>query len=90
MYIVQIYSTTKPLLKHENRLNYPPMLPCTTDFATIPALEVPLSQNQVDLLPSIEAALQQNPPTPCDHQGYYYDGAPPPHPPSIYLPLVVH
>jgi hypothetical protein len=39
---------------------YVPMLPCTTDFATIPAVQIPAPVTDYDVLPAIAAALDQS------------------------------
>jgi hypothetical protein len=66
---------------------YAPTLPCVTDFASIPAFDVPLSDTPQDMLPAIVAALQADPQPACDHKGYYYDAVPPPSA-LIYLPAL--
>jgi uncharacterized protein YlzI (FlbEa/FlbD family) len=65
---------------------YVPLLPCVTDFASIPALEIPISATPVDLQPAVGALLQGTN-APCDHQAYTFNNVPPP-PELIFLPQV--
>lgn len=68
---------------------YVPMLPCVTDFSQIPALTIPVSDTPVDLQPAVgDLILQGGNDVVCDHNAYYFDGAPPP-PRKTYLPLVI-
>ncbi len=62
------------------------LLPCVTDFSTIPALEIPQASSPVDLQPAVGALLQGTDAT-CDHQAYYFNNVPPP-PPASFLPVV--
>ena len=41
------------------RVFYPPMLPCETDFAQIPALTIPVNASPADLLSPLVAGLKQ-------------------------------
>lgn len=40
---------------------YPPILPCTTDFASIPAFNIPVAGSQQNMVPSLTAALAGSP-----------------------------
>jgi hypothetical protein len=66
---------------------YPPMLPCVTDFADVPAIELPLRADGslVNLIPQLAAALTGGDSLVCD--GAVYDftaaaGEPPEEPPE--------
>ncbi len=64
---------------------YAPLLPCTTNFANIPSLTIPVTDTLVNLQPSIGALLGQV--APCNHATYDYTFAPPPEH-RMYLPLM--
>jgi hypothetical protein len=68
---------------------YAPILPCVTDFAAIPAFNIPLSPTPQNLMPAIHSALQAASQPACDHKGYYFDGAPPPFSDQLYLPVAL-
>ena len=69
------------------RTFYPPMLPCTTDFAAIPALTIPVSTTPADLLTPIIDSLSQGPSQGCATHVYdFITGLSFPH--SVYLPLI--
>jgi hypothetical protein len=51
---------------------YPPMLPCTADFSTIPALTIPVSTSPANLMNQIVNALSQGSIEGCDHQVYNF------------------
>jgi hypothetical protein len=65
---------------------YVPLLPCTTDFTSLPSIEIPKAAAPVNLNPGI-AALLAGGGNPCDHQGYYFNNVPPP-PKMVYLPAI--
>jgi hypothetical protein len=67
---------------------YVSMLPCLTDFASIPALEIPQSDIPVDLEPAIGDLIALGGNVVCDHHAYYFDNVPPP-PLKIYLPVII-
>jgi hypothetical protein len=48
---------------------YPPMLPCTTDFASVPTIQIPVSGTPVNLLTPLIGTLRQNDPG-CTGQVY--------------------
>jgi len=55
-----------------NKTYYPPLMPCATSFADIPAVSILSTQRDLltsDYLSSVK---------PCDHKVYDYTGAPPP------------
>lgn len=55
---------------------YPPMLPCVTDFADVPAITIPVASSGDDnLMPQILDHLFQNPSLPCDNVVYDFTGA---------------
>jgi hypothetical protein len=56
---------------------YPPMLPCTTSFANVPAIQIPVAATSQPLLNSIIAALQQGTAAGCDGQVYDLTGGTP-------------
>lgn len=66
---------------------YVPTLPCTTTIASVPAIEIPVSQTAVDLLPAIGDLLDQGSDYTCDHTAYTYFTALPA-PIRTYLPVV--
>lgn len=57
---------------------YPPMLPCVTDFADVPAITIPVAASEVDLMPQIIDGVTQNPTLPCDNVVYDFTSAGPP------------
>ncbi len=63
---------------------YAPLLPCTTNFANIPSLTIPVITTPVNLQPSLGALLGQV--APCNHASYDYTNAPPPD--RLFLPLI--
>ena len=67
---------------------YVPLLPCVTDFASIPALEIPQSGVPVDLQPAVGDLIGLGGSVVCDHQAYYFDNVPPP-PLKVYLPIIL-
>lgn len=58
---------------------YVPLLPCVTDFSSIPAITIPVSSTQVDLLAGIVDLILQDAVSACDGQIYDFTGvgAPP-------------
>jgi hypothetical protein len=62
---------------------YVPLLPCTANFANIPALEIPQSDTPLNLQTAVGDLIRQGDNVACDHQGYYY---PPLY--KTYLPTV--
>ncbi len=64
-----------------------PILPCVTDFADVPEIEIPQSNTPVDLLPTVTSLVQAGVTT-CDHMGYYYNNVPTPN--LIFFPMVVN
>lgn len=44
---------------------YAPLLPCVTDFANVPALTIPVSPTQVDLMSQVLSILNQEAPRPA-------------------------
>jgi hypothetical protein len=64
---------------------YVPLLPCETDFANLPPLELPASGSPQNLQPALGAWLEAHPMAPCDHEAYYFNNAPPP-PIRVFLP----
>jgi hypothetical protein len=66
---------------------YVPLLPCATDFASLPALEIPQSANPVNLQTAVGDLIRQGGSVGCDHQGYYFNNVPPP-PLKVYLALL--
>ena len=52
---------------------YPPMLPCTTDFSTIPEIIIPLDDSPQDLGGQLLTALFNGGFPPCDNQIYDYN-----------------
>jgi hypothetical protein len=67
---------------------YVPLLPCVTDFASLPALELPQSDTPQDLQPAIGDWLDANPAAPCDHEVYNFNNVPPP-PLKVFLPALL-
>lgn len=60
---------------------FPPMLPCVTDFADVPAITIPVSQNSVNLMPQVFGIVFPNPTLACDHAVYdFTSGGPQPSP----------
>jgi len=51
---------------------YAPLLPCVTDFANVPALTIPDSPSQADLMPQVLSILNQNANLACDGTVYDY------------------
>ena len=69
---------------------YVPTLPCRTDFAGIPPIEIPQSATSVDLQPAIGNLIRQAASSPaCDHQAYFFNNIPPPAE-SLFLPIIQH
>lgn len=68
---------------------YVPLLPCVTDFAQVPAFDLPVSGAAVDLKPAFHSLLQAGV-AGCNHKAYYFD-APPPvtYDQTLYLPFVL-
>ena len=64
----------KPMFAGKVQVNgdtfYPPMLPCTTDFSTIPAVTIPVSDFLNDLSIQLALPLVQRRVSPCDGQVY--------------------
>ncbi len=67
---------------------YIPLVPCVSDFALIPTLEIPQSLTPVDLEPDIGALIALGGDVVCDHKAYYYPFDPI-LPLLIYLPVIV-
>ena len=67
---------------------YVPMLPCVTDFASIPAVEIPQSVTAVDLQPTIGNLIAQGGNALCDDRFYTYFDVPFQPPSVLYLPIV--
>jgi len=69
---------------------YVPLLPCVTDFADVPAFELPLASTPADLKPAFHNILQAGN-LGCFHKGYIFT-APPPYTldNSLFLPFVLH
>jgi hypothetical protein len=65
---------------------YVPLLPCVTDFASIPALELPQSATPMNLQPAIGDMLRAAPDAACDNQFYTYFNVPPPR--QVFLPVL--
>ena len=80
---VKVMLTGKVLVNYH--VYHVPILPCVTDFAGVPEIEIPISNSQVDLLPTMASLLQAGV-IPCDHQGYYYNNLPISN--LIFLPLL--
>lgn len=58
---------------------YVPLLPCVTDFASLPTLEIPQSAAPADLQPAVGDLIRQGGGSEvCDHQAYYFNNVPPP------------
>jgi uncharacterized repeat protein (TIGR01451 family) len=57
---------------------YPPLLPCTTDFSTIPAITIPFPSSSQDLSGQVLTALFSGDVAPCNNQVYDYTGITPP------------
>jgi hypothetical protein len=67
---------------------YVPMLPCVTDFAAIPAIEIPQAAAPVDLQPAVGDLIRNGGPNVvCDHEAYIFNNVPPP-PLKVHLPLI--
>ncbi len=64
---------------------YAPMLPCVTNFASVPSVTIPITTTPVNLQMSIGDVLAQA--APCVNQYYDYTNAPPPDR-YLYLPLI--
>jgi hypothetical protein len=64
------------------------MLPCVTDFASIPSVEIPLSTAPVNLQPALGDLIGLGGDVVCDHKAYYFDNVPPP-PDKIFLPVAI-
>lgn len=47
---------------------YPPMLPCTTDFSSVPTLNIPVANTPQNLMPQVLASPAQG----CDGQMYVF------------------
>jgi len=67
---------------------YAPFLPCTTSFASIPTLTIPITTTFVNLQPQIGDAIRLGQAQPCAGVVYDYSNAPPPLDKSIYLPII--
>lgn len=67
---------------------YAPLLPCVTSFASIPAVQIPLSTAPQNLMPAILAALQSLSQAECDHTAYTYNSVPPEITSRLNLPLI--
>lgn len=67
---------------------YVPLYPCVTDFASVPALEIPQSENLVNLEPALGDLINQSGDMTCFHKVYDFSSAPPP-PVKLQLPLVL-
>ena len=64
---------------------YAPMLPCVTNFASVPSVTLPITTTPVNVQLSIGDVLAQA--APCVNQYYDYTNAPPPDR-YLYLPLI--
>lgn len=64
---------------------YVPILPCVTDFADIPALEIPQSDNPVDLVSAVGNLIATGSSVTCNHKGYFFNNVPSP-PSKVFLP----
>lgn len=67
---------------------YVPIYPCVTDFASVPALEIPQSENLVNLETALGDLINQSGDMTCFHKEYDFSSPPPP-PAKLYLPLVL-
>jgi hypothetical protein len=65
---------------------YLPTLPCVTDFASIPTLEIPQSDTPVNLQPAVGDLIRLGGDVVCDHKAYYFNSLPQP-PLKNYLPF---
>jgi hypothetical protein len=66
---------------------YPPMLPCVTDFASVPALTIPVNDRPGLLLPTLLSRLRGNPDLVCRGQVYDFRPADDGTGERVYLPL---
>lgn len=57
----------------EGQTFYFPMLPCVTDFASIPAIQIPVSNDPADLMVQIDSLLSATGNPGCDSQAYNYN-----------------
>lgn len=69
---------------------YVPTLPCTTDFASIPAIQLPVSNQPVSLAAGIGDLLRASDSDACFHEPYFFDTAPPQGSERMYLPIILH
>lgn len=53
---------------------YPPMLPCRTDFADVPAIRIPVFERPALIQPQLLFALRRNPDLACRGQVYDFRG----------------
>jgi hypothetical protein len=53
---------------------YIPLLPCVTDFASVPAITLPVSNTFVDLLSAIAATVMAGGYSPCNNAVYNFTG----------------
>lgn len=67
---------------------YVPLVPCVSDFALIPSLEIPQSLTPVDLEPAIGDLIALGGEVVCDHKAYFYPFDPI-LPLSVYLPVII-
>lgn len=67
---------------------YVPILPCVTDFAGIPAIEIPQSNTPVNLESTVGNLIRQGEDFLCDHDAYYFANVPPP-PQQVFLPSII-
>lgn len=84
--------TVKVLLAGKVTINghhyYVPILPCVTDFAGIPAIEIPQSNAPVNLESTVGDLIRQGGDFLCDHDAYYFYNVPPP-PQQLFLPALI-
>lgn len=84
--LVKIMLTGKVIVN--GHTYYVPLMPCVTDFAGIPTLEIPQSGAPVDLQPAVGDLIQQGGGAEVhDHQAYYFNNVPPP-PNRLFLPII--
>lgn len=74
MYVKMMSSGKVTINQHDY---YVPTLPCVTDFASIPALEIPRSTTPSNLQAAVGDYLRQSSGLECDHKAYTYNNVPP-------------
>jgi hypothetical protein len=67
---------------------YFPLYPCVQDFASLPAISIPVAQAPVDIQTSIGNLVRGSALRPCDHKVYNFFSAPLPFSHQLHLPVI--